>query len=102
VDIPGCRLQVAGAAVVAFDSGELQTAIADKAFKKWVNSVGKAQKRKGKRLFMPLRLALTGSTHVSLSPGCLLLPQPGSSCHIVIICAHVTVCILSVTSSPCV
>lgn len=27
---------------------------------KWINSVGKAQKRKGKRLFMPMRIALTG------------------------------------------
>ena len=27
---------------------------------KWVNTVGKAQKRKGKRLFMPMRIALTG------------------------------------------
>jgi glutamyl-tRNA synthetase len=26
----------------------------------WVNGVGKAQKRKGKRLFMPMRIALTG------------------------------------------
>lgn len=27
---------------------------------KWVNSVGKAQGRKGKRLFMPMRVAFTG------------------------------------------
>lgn len=27
---------------------------------KWVNSVGKAQGRKGKRLFMPMRIAFTG------------------------------------------
>jgi glutamyl-tRNA synthetase len=26
----------------------------------WVNGIGKAQKRKGKRLFMPMRIALTG------------------------------------------
>ncbi len=28
---------------------------------KWVMSVGKAQGRKGKRLFMPMRVAFTGS-----------------------------------------
>ena len=32
-----------------------------KLFKDWVSSVGKATDRKGKRLFMPLRLALTGN-----------------------------------------
>ena len=26
----------------------------------WINGIGKAQKRKGKRLFMPMRIALTG------------------------------------------
>ena len=29
----------------------------------FVNSIGKPQKRKGKRLFMPLRVALTGTMH---------------------------------------
>lgn len=31
---------------------------------KWVNSVGKAQGRKGKRLFMPMRIAFTGRMQV--------------------------------------
>ena len=62
-------VQVAEAVVAAYDSGELQRAVAgaDEAFKGWVKALGKAQKRKGKRLFMPLRLALTGSTHVRSS-----------------------------------
>lgn len=29
-------------------------------YQSWINGVGKAQKRKGKRLFMPMRVALTG------------------------------------------
>eukprot|EP00283_Hemiselmis_rufescens_P003433 CAMPEP_0173422144 /NCGR_PEP_ID=MMETSP1357-20121228/2959_1 /TAXON_ID=77926 /ORGANISM="Hemiselmis rufescens, Strain PCC563" /LENGTH=830 /DNA_ID=CAMNT_0014385135 /DNA_START=113 /DNA_END=2605 /DNA_ORIENTATION=- len=32
-----------------------------KEFKTWVNALGKATDRKGKRLFMPLRIALTGN-----------------------------------------
>ena len=58
--------QVASAVVEAFDSGELPRVVAEggDAYKGWVKALGKAQKRKGKRLFMPLRLALTGTTHV--------------------------------------
>jgi aminoacyl tRNA synthase complex-interacting multifunctional protein 1 len=33
----------------------------EKDFKSWINGVGKATGRKGKRLFMPVRLALTGN-----------------------------------------
>ena len=29
-------------------------------YKKWINGIGKALGRKGKRLFMPARIALTG------------------------------------------
>eukprot|EP00878_Enallax_costatus_P016251 GHUV01017045.1.p1 GENE.GHUV01017045.1~~GHUV01017045.1.p1 ORF type:complete len:348 (+),score=63.29 GHUV01017045.1:314-1357(+) len=55
-------LEVAHAALAAYDSGDLAAAVAGghDTFKKWINSVGKAQKRKGKRLFMPMRIALTG------------------------------------------
>lgn len=54
--------QVARAVVAAYDSGDLQQAIAGepKGFKDWINSIGKEQERKGKRLFMPIRIALTG------------------------------------------
>lgn len=46
----------------AYDSGELGQALeVSGGFKKWANALGKAQKRKGKRLFMPLRIALTVS-----------------------------------------
>ncbi|GBF90708.1 non-discriminatory gln-glu-trna synthetase [Raphidocelis subcapitata] len=56
-------LEVAKAVVDAADSGDLAAALAGghDGYKKWVNSVGKAQKRKGKRLFMPMRVAFTGS-----------------------------------------
>jgi glutamyl-tRNA synthetase len=54
-------LEVAQAVLAAHDSGELAAAVAGGAdgFKKWINALGKAQKRKGKRLFMPVRVALT-------------------------------------------
>jgi len=55
--------EVAQAVVAAYDAGELQAAIDSsepKAFKDWINAIGKAQERKGKRLFMPIRIALTG------------------------------------------
>lgn len=54
-------LEVAQAVVAAHDSGELAAALAGghDGYKKWVNGVGKAQKRKGKRLFMPMRVAFT-------------------------------------------
>ena len=59
--------QVAEAVVAAWESGELQSALGSpEAYKAWVKALGKAQKRKGKRLFMPLRVALTGNTHVRL------------------------------------
>ena len=65
--------QVAEAVVAAHESGELTSALASpEAYKAWVKALGKAQKRKGKRLFMPLRVALTGSTHVSPSPSIAL------------------------------
>ncbi|KAL3684264.1 hypothetical protein R1sor_002286 [Riccia sorocarpa] len=54
--------EVADAVLAAYDSGNLQTAIdgGHDTWKKWVNGVGKALKRKGKRLFMPVRIVLTG------------------------------------------
>lgn len=55
--------EIVSAVVAAYDSGDLATAAASNdAYKSWVKGVGKAQERKGKRLFMPLRLALTGAT----------------------------------------
>ena len=52
--------EIADAIVAGFESGELKTAIEGGEFKKIVNATGKTLERKGKRLFMPFRVALTG------------------------------------------
>lgn len=59
------RAQIVDVVLAAYASGELATAVkgGHDGFKAWVNGVGKAQKRKGKRLFMPMRVALTGRMH---------------------------------------
>ncbi|MCO5610754.1 hypothetical protein L7F22_064995 [Adiantum nelumboides] len=56
--------EVADAILAAYDSGELQSAIngGHDEWQKWVKSAGKSLKRKGKRLFMPIRLLITGKT----------------------------------------
>ncbi|CAM9594894.1 unnamed protein product [Chrysoparadoxa australica] len=55
---------VAQAVVAAYDTGELPKAgeegFAD-AWKKWIKATGKELGRKGKRLFHPIRVALTGN-----------------------------------------
>ncbi|CAM9199309.1 unnamed protein product [Hapterophycus canaliculatus] len=56
--------EVAAAIVTDYDAGEMPmpgTEDFAPAFKKWVKGKGKAMTRKGKRLFHPIRLALTGS-----------------------------------------
>lgn len=55
-------LEVLDVVLAANSSGDLAAAVAGgpAVFKKWINSVGKAQKRKGKRLFMPMRVCFTG------------------------------------------
>mmetsp|Transcript_30628 Transcript_30628/g.99574 ORF Transcript_30628/g.99574 Transcript_30628/m.99574 type:complete len:549 (-) Transcript_30628:124-1770(-) len=52
--------QIVDAVVNAHEAGELQQAVADGDWKGWTKAVGKATGRKGKNLFMPLRVALTG------------------------------------------
>eukprot|EP00250_Pteridium_aquilinum_P019075 c24280_g3_i1 orf=227-2053(-) len=56
--------EVADAILTAYDNGELENAYKNghDAWQKWVKSVGKSLKRKGKRLFMPIRLLITGKT----------------------------------------
>jgi len=51
--------------LAAHDSGALAETIKTGAegYKAWVNTVGKEQKRKGKRLYMPMRVAFTGRMH---------------------------------------
>jgi glutamyl-tRNA synthetase len=52
--------EVAAAVVAAYENGDLTAAIESGGFKKWINGMGKEMGRKGKRLFMPVRVALTG------------------------------------------
>ncbi|MFX6572309.1 hypothetical protein ABTG52_04840, partial [Acinetobacter baumannii] len=54
--------EVAASLLAAYDSGELATALEEgpTGWQKWVKSFGKSLKRKGKSLFMPLRVLLTG------------------------------------------
>ena len=57
--------QIVDTAVAAYDSGDLKAAIdaGPDGYKTWLKKVGKDQKRKGKHLFMPMRVALSGSQH---------------------------------------
>ncbi|KAG2648120.1 glutamate--tRNA ligase, chloroplastic/mitochondrial-like [Panicum virgatum] len=57
--------EVALGLISAYDSGELTQALAEgrDGWQKWVKGFGKALKRKGKGLFMPLRVLLTGKLH---------------------------------------
>ena len=57
--------QIVDTALAAYDSGELKSALESgpDGYKTWLKGVGKEQKRKGKHLFMPMRVALTGSQH---------------------------------------
>jgi len=48
------------AIIKAHESGELAAAVKEGTVKKIINATGKELGRKGKRLFMPFRIALTG------------------------------------------
>lgn len=63
-------MQVVEACIEAHSNGVLSHATKEEDFKKWLKEFGKATGRKGKRLFMPVRVALTGSMSVSPSPKC--------------------------------
>jgi len=56
---------LADAIVESYNKGEIAPEAAgddfEAKFKEWVNALGKATGRKGKRLFMPVRLAVTGN-----------------------------------------
>ncbi|XP_054784482.1 glutamate--tRNA ligase, chloroplastic/mitochondrial-like [Prosopis cineraria] len=51
--------------LAAYDSGEVMAALEEghAGWQKWVKGFGKSLERKGKSLFMPLRLLLTGKLH---------------------------------------
>ncbi|KAJ0076643.1 hypothetical protein Patl1_35589 [Pistacia atlantica] len=57
--------EVAASLLAAYDGGELVGALEEgpAGWQKWVKNFGKSLKRKGKSLFMPLRVLLTGKLH---------------------------------------
>ncbi|KAH7654915.1 Glutamate-tRNA ligase bacterial/mitochondrial protein [Dioscorea alata] len=67
--------EVASSLIAAYDSGELHKALEEghAGWQKWVKSFGKLLKRKGKSLFMPLRVLLTGKLHGPDMGGSILL-----------------------------
>ncbi|WCJ32856.1 Glutamate--tRNA ligase [Euphorbia peplus] len=74
--------EVSSALLAAYDSGELPSALEDgpSGWKKWVKSFSKSLNRKGKSLFMPLRLLLTGKIHgPDMAASVILLHKAGTS-----------------------
>ncbi|CAL0305981.1 unnamed protein product [Lupinus luteus] len=67
--------------LAAYDNGDLIAALESQdSWKKWVKDFGKSLKRKGKSLFMPLRLLLTGKLHgPDMGASVLLLYKAGKS-----------------------
>ncbi|KAL9231760.1 hypothetical protein vseg_006946 [Gypsophila vaccaria] len=73
---------VAASLVAAYDNGELMAALEEgpAGWQKWVKAFGKSLKRKGKGLFMPLRVLLTGKLHgPDMGAGIILLHKAGTS-----------------------
>ncbi|KAL7118414.1 hypothetical protein ACP275_02G000200 [Erythranthe tilingii] len=72
--------EVAASLLSAYDSGEFTNALEEgsSGWQKWVKNFGKALKRKGKSLFMPLRVLLTGKLHgPDMGAGLLLVYKAG-------------------------
>ncbi|XP_050892188.1 glutamate--tRNA ligase, chloroplastic/mitochondrial isoform X1 [Lathyrus oleraceus] len=68
--------------LAAYDSGDLLRALEEgqAGWKNWVKGFGKSLKRKGKSLFMPLRLLLTGKLHgPDIGATVVLLYKAGTS-----------------------
>lgn len=73
---------VAVSLLAAYDSGELIAALQEghTGWQKWVKGFGKSLKRKGKALFMPLRVLLTGKLHgPDMGAGIILLHKAGTT-----------------------
>ncbi|XP_057494865.1 glutamate--tRNA ligase, chloroplastic/mitochondrial-like isoform X1 [Actinidia eriantha] len=74
--------EVAASLLATYDNGELLGALegGHTGWQTWVKSFGKSMKRKGKSLFMPLRLLLTGKLHgPDMGATVLLLHRAGIS-----------------------
>ncbi|PSS21829.1 Glutamate--tRNA ligase [Actinidia chinensis var. chinensis] len=73
---------VAATLLATYDNGELLSALegGHTGWQTWVKSFGKSMKRKGKSLFMPLRMLLTGKLHgPDMGATVLLLHRAGIS-----------------------
>ncbi|CAK9140173.1 unnamed protein product [Ilex paraguariensis] len=73
--------EVAASLLAAYDNGDLVGAFEEgsSGWQKWVKSFGKSLKRKGKSLFMPLRVLLTGKLHgPDMGATILLLHKAGT------------------------
>ncbi|KAG9456632.1 hypothetical protein H6P81_001140 [Aristolochia fimbriata] len=77
--------EVASSLLSAYDSGDLQNVLEEgpAGWQKWVKSFGKVLKRKGKSLFMPLRVLLTGKLHGPDMGSSILLIYRAGTCGIV-------------------
>ncbi|XP_020206826.1 glutamate--tRNA ligase, chloroplastic/mitochondrial [Cajanus cajan] len=74
--------EFAASLLAAYDSGDLVAALEEghAGWQKWVKGFGKSLKRKGKSLFMPLRLLLTGKLHgPDMGASVVLLYKAGTS-----------------------
>ncbi|KAA8535909.1 hypothetical protein F0562_028387 [Nyssa sinensis] len=73
--------EVAASLLAAYDTGEFLGAFAEghSGWQKWVKNFGKSLKRKGKSLFMPLRVLLTGKLHgPDMGASVIVLHRAGS------------------------
>ncbi|KAK7386213.1 hypothetical protein VNO78_26269 [Psophocarpus tetragonolobus] len=74
--------EFAASLLAAYDSGDVVAALEEghAGWQKWVKGFGKSLKRKGKSLFMPLRLLLTGKLHgPDMGASVVLLYKAGTS-----------------------
>ncbi|GKV02754.1 hypothetical protein SLEP1_g15149 [Rubroshorea leprosula] len=77
--------EVSASLLAAYDSGELLGALEEGSacWQKWVKSFGKTLKRKGKSLFLPLRVLLTGKLHGPDMGSSVLLLHKAGTCGII-------------------
>ncbi|KAF3777641.1 Glutamate--tRNA ligase [Nymphaea thermarum] len=77
--------EVAGSLISAYDSGEFYGALQEGpgGWQKWVKNLGKSLKRKGKALFMPIRVLLTGKLHGPDMGSSILLLHKAGNCGVI-------------------
>ncbi|XP_043715909.1 glutamate--tRNA ligase, chloroplastic/mitochondrial [Telopea speciosissima] len=77
--------EVSASLLAAYDSGEFHAALEEghTGWQKWVKNFGKSLKRKGKSLFMPLRVLLTGKLHGPVMGASVILLHKAGTCGVV-------------------